>query len=979
MNNGHTPGTPRTSRRALRLPLHIHIATLFFLLVLATGASIAWMSYTRSVRMLEDAAERMTERAAAQTFGEIEALLYPAGTAVRLAALERLTSATTLAERRRSLPFLQRALLASPAVSSIYAGYGDGDFFLLFRIVDDEARRVLAAPAGARWMVQSIERGEARFIHLDAALKVLRDDPRPDFAAGYDPRQRGWYQAAMTEAGLIYTAPYVFATTAKAGVTVAQRSEDGRAVVGADIRLASLGATLQRLRITPASQLVLLDEDDRVVAASEEGWLKPAAPGAAPEAQAIDTLGGPLAALASQARRPGGEPGSPGLIAFSVDGRDWRGALLTLRISGGPQARLGIVVPDDELLTDAVTIRDRALLATLLVMLGAVPLTYLAARLVSKPIRELADEAAAIRRFDFAADVETRSVVREVDDLATDLASMKASIRHFLELSESLAEESSFDRLLPRLVDETVAVSGARAGVLYLAGDEGANLEAATLRSSGGETLAPALAPPGAAMAGLVGEGARSGGGCLDAGQGAAAGCDALFGALGRPAMAYLALPLLDREHARVGLLVLWFDEAPGSDLVHFVEALSGTAALSVETRALIRNQKRLFESFLQLLAHAIDAKSRYTGGHCARVPVLTKMLARAACEATSGPFRDFALGDDGWETLHVAAWLHDCGKVTTPEFIVDKATKLETLYDRIHEIRMRFEVLKRDATIACCEAIIAGEAPAAARARLADELAALDADFAFVAACNAGGEAMAPADVARLQQIAERRWLRTLDDRLGVSPEELRRKGPAQPLPVEEALLADKPEHLFERPVEDRIAPDNPWGLRMAAPALLYNRGELANLAIARGTLTAEDRYRINEHIVNTIRMLADLPFPRHLRAVPEIAGSHHEKMDGSGYPRGLTGAQMSPLARMLAIADIFEALTAVDRPYKQGKRLSEAVAIMASMRDAGHIDPALFALFLESGVYQDYARRFMQPACIDEVDVAALLQPAA
>ena len=981
MNNGYTPGIPRTARRALRLPLHIHIATLFFLLVLATGASIAWMSYTRSVRMLEHAAERMTERAAAQSLVEIEALLYPAGTAVRLAALERLTSATTLAERRRSLPFLQRALLASPAVSSIYAGYGDGDFFLLFRIVDDEARKRLSAPPGARWMVQSIEQGEARFIHLDDALKVLRDDPRPDFAAGYDPRRRGWYRAAEGAAGLIYTAPYVFATTAKAGVTVAQRSEDGRAVVGADIRLASLGATLQRLRITPASQLVLLGEDDRVVAASEEGWLKPAAPGAAPEAQAIDTLGGPLAALAAQAqaRRPGGEPGGPGLIAFSVDGRDWRGALLTLRISGGPQARLGIVVPDDELLTDAVTIRDRALLATLLVMLGAVPLTYLAARLVSKPIRELADEAAAIRRFDFAADVATRSVVREVDDLAADLASMKGAVRHFLDISATMARESNFDRLLPRLVDETVAVSGARAGLLYLAGDEGAGLEPATLRAAAGQPLDPALAPPGAAMAGLVGEGARSGGGSLDAGQGATVGCEALFGTLGRPAMAYLALPLLDREHARVGLLVLWFDEAPGDELVHFVEALSGTAALSVETRALIRSQKRLFESFLQLRAHAIDAKSPYTGGHCARVPVLTKMLARAACEATSGPFRDFALGDDGWETLHVAAWLHDCGKVTTPEFIVDKATKLETLYDRIHEIRMRFEVLKRDATIACCEAIIAGEAPAAARARLADEHAALDAEFAFVAACNAGGEAMAPADVARLQQIAGRRWLRTLDDRLGVSPEELRRKGPAQPLPVEEALLADKPEHLFERPAEDRIAPDNPWGLRMTAPALLANRGELANLAIARGTLTPEDRYRINEHIVNTIRMLADLPFPRHLRAVPEIAGSHHEKMDGSGYPRGLTGAQMSPLARMLAIADIFEALTAVDRPYKQGKRLSEAVAIMASMRDAGHIDPALFALFLESGVYRDYAQRFMQPACIDEVDVAAILAKAA
>ena len=215
-------------------------------------------------------------------------------------------------------------------------------------------------------------------------------------------------------------------------------------------------------------------------------------------------------------------------------------------------------------------------------------------------------------------------------------------------------------------------------------------------------------------------------------------------------------------------------------------------------------------------------------------------------------------------------------------------------------------------------------------------------------------------------------------DDRLGVSAEALRRMGPGPALPVREALIDDKPEHRIPRSLEDAIPADNPWGFRLKVPELLYNRGELTNLCIDRGTLTEEDRFKINEHIVQTIRMLSELPFPRHLRAVPEIAGGHHEKMDGSGYPRGLTREQMSPMARMMAIADIFEALTAVDRPYKKGKRLSEAVGIMARMRDAGHIDPDLFALFLRSGVYRRYADRFMARACVDEVDVAAMLVPA-
>ena len=150
-----------------------------------------------------------------------------------------------------------------------------------------------------------------------------------------------------------------------------------------------------------------------------------------------------------------------------------------------------------------------------------------------------------------------------------------------------------------------------------------------------------------------------------------------------------------------------------------FVENLSGVAAIAIETRRLIAEQKALLEAFIQLIAAAIDAKSPYTGGHCQRVPELTKLLAQAACDAREGPFRDFALDADEWEAVHIASWLHDCGKVTTPEYVVDKATKLETICDRIHEIRMRFEVLKRDAEIAYWKGRAEGGDPETLRAAL--------------------------------------------------------------------------------------------------------------------------------------------------------------------------------------------------------------------------------------------------------------------
>jgi len=457
---------------------------------------------------------------------------------------------------------------------------------------------------------------------------------------------------------------------------------------------------------------------------------------------------------------------------------------------------------------------------------------------------------------------------------------------------------------------------------------------------------------------------------------------------LGAERVGLVTLPLFDRKREPLGALLLvkalsakdhW---SVSPRLRELIRAVSGSAGIAIENRQLLQAQKDLMNALIKLIAGAIDAKSAYTGGHCQRVPVLTRMLGEAACAQQDGPFKEFRLSEEEWEAVDIASWLHDCGKVTTPEYVVDKATKLETIYDRIHEVRMRFEVAKRDVEIAYWRAVAQGGDLDALRERMEAELRALDEDFAFVAECNLGGEFMDPERIERLQRIAARTWRRTLDDRLGVSFEERERKKrtPAPQLPVEEKLLADRDDHITYRAPHEIIDGENPWGIRVETPPHKFNRGELYNLGIGRGTLTPEERYIINDHMTQTIMMLESLPLPQHLRNVPEIAGGHHEKMNGKGYPKRLTRDQMSPVARMMAIADVFEALTAADRPYKKAKTLSEAVRIMANMKRDHHLDPDLLDLFLTSGVWKNYAHRFLDPAQIDEPDIEAVLrtQPA-
>ena len=954
-----------------RHPLRVHIATVFTAVIFAACGLIALSNHIQGKAIVLGTAEDLIERIESEAGAALSDLFAPVESLVALAAVAPVASAASLRERMRSLPAATELLRRNTQLASFYVGYDTGDFFLVRPLPDDGARKEFGAPPDAAFLVQSIEKGRPRFAYFDAALRPLSDAARPDYR--YDPRGRPWYMQAMKRREAIVTPPYVFFTKREVGLTIARRAGNGRAVVGADVSLARISERLKQVRPTPSSQLAIFDPaGNRVVAFSDPTRLAASATGEKAVLARIGEVSPVLEAVATDSA------GAAGTHRLASGGREWLARASQVSTGADSVAAFAIATPLDELLRQEYAALRRTIMLAFLVILVSVPLTWWISQRIAGNLRALTDQAAAIRRFDFSPAPAPRTRIAEIFDLGSTMSDMRATIRKFLDITTALASERNYERLLQRVLKEAHDAAGGRGGVVYLLDDEGHALKPAAQAWRGGAGPdAPADLPIESTSPVVAATKQTSGAlHVLPANRPEGMGfLDPHFGPV--PVM-MLTVPLHNRTGEAVGVLCAFLDsgaEEPSRERLALVEAFAGAGAAAIDNQRLLIMQKALLESLIGLVASAIDAKSPHTGGHCQRVPELTKMLARAACDAKTGPFARFDIDENGWEALHIAGWLHDCGKVTTPEYIVDKATKLETLGDRIHEIRTRFEVLKRDAEIACLKAIAAGGNEQKARAELDAQLRTLDEEFAFVAACNEGGESMAPENVARLEAIASRTWQRTLDDRLGVSRDEARRmaRSPAAPLPVTEFLLADKPEHVIERGPQDQVPEGNPWGFKMKVPKHLYNRGEIYNLSITRGTLTEEERYKINDHIVQTIIMLTKLPFPKHLKSVPELAGGHHERMDGNGYPKRLSGGDMSVQARIMAIADIFEALTAVDRPYKKGKMLSEAIRIMARMKETGHVDPELFDLFLESGVYRDYAERYMEKRYIDAVDVGA------
>lgn len=967
-----------------RFPLHVHISVMFTFLLLLTGVVLGLFHYRQTTQIILSSSEKLFERIEQDVRLDMAATYQPIRHLLSLLAENPASQATHLEQRLPLLKPFSQSLTDNPNLASLYLGYANGDFFMVRPLRTAELRDQLKAPDAAAYQVWSIEHdgqgtAQSQSLFFDRTLTPIGQRDNSDEA--YDPRSRAWFADARSKSEQITTEPYVFFSTRNVGTTLARRSGEN-AVIGADLTLATLSATLSKHKVTPSTEIALFDADGNAVAYPDSRRL------------IVDDRNAHLAKVADL---------SPALHALldgqhrgnrlQVDDRQWIVARSSIQ-EGGPQGlQLALLVPEDELLVDAYRLRWQGALITLTTLLLCLPLGWLISRLLVKPLRALVKEADAIRSFDFNFPLARRSPVLEIDQLSLSMARMKDTLASFFRITDTLGAETRFAPLLQRVLFETVQIAQAQAGLIYLRESDGNRMEPYGLVINGTSQALEAFDIQGHDLQNNTGPTwfqqlvSRNNVVC-HFGYDQAADLQKVLLAMEAPRIHLIGIRLHNRHDETIGLLILLSNDSGAAgeleklrpDRIAFLQAVSGAAAVSIESQRLQARQKQLLDAFIQLLAGAIDAKSPYTGGHCQRVPELTLMLAQAAAASQAPAFRAYQPTEDEWEALHIAAWLHDCGKITTPEYVVDKATKLETINDRIHEIRTRFEVLKRDAWIDYWQGLAKGGNEVALSEMRDATLAALDEDFAFVARCNLGVETMAEADRQRLDGLAQRTWVRTLDDRLGVSWEESKRQArtPAPRLPVSERLLADKPEHLLERDANELIPEDNPWGFKLDVPHYKYNRGELYNLSIARGTLTREERYMINHHMVQTIMMLSRLPLPGHLDSIAEIAGGHHEKMDGTGYPKRLKREEMSLPARMMAIADIFEALTAADRPYKKAKSLSEALGIMATMSREAHIDAQLFGLFISEGVYLQYASRFLDPQQIDAVDPASLLRKA-
>lgn len=968
-----------------RYPLQVAISTLFISITIVLAGVLSWQSFNKTSEIMLNGASDIYESISNELSLDFKSTYGPIAGVLRQFRLSPLIKAKSFEERISYLPNFVAALKSESSVFASGIAYPDGDYMGVSWVDAEYVREKYNPPDAAVYLVLYLKRsssesgfdqGKIYAIYFDEQLKEISRNSGS--VSQFDPRVRPWYQQATDKPHA--TRPYLFYDSKIVGITAMSKTAEPGVVVVFDITLDKLRDTIRKYRVTPSSEVVLINTEGQVFAYDDQDKVV--------LSKTSDT-GSSVVQLANLSQLGSGvlKHISKNTIAkeqslnFEYDARRWIGSARVVAKPGGVDLYALMLSPVDELLAEAVVIRWQLLMIALAILLIFIPVIWFTAKKISTPLHLLSKEAKAISRFDFSENRRQPSFIKEVVELDTAMESMKSTINKFINLINSLAGEQDLDALLKSITRETMLISKSDAALIYLLDEQDDLLKAGFLCDSVRDHVVTqslsdlTLDDADHLLKDKDGYSSR----ILHLDKHKHSKLTPLLQLLEKEKLTAIVLPLQNRNEEIIGLLCLIYQHSESLaqlSNIEFVEALSGFAAVTLESRQLFNMQEALLHAFIKLIAGAIDAKSPYTGGHCTRVPEITLMLAKAACNSDEGSFREFDLDDKQWQELSIAGWLHDCGKVTTPEYVVDKATKLETIYDRIHEVRMRFEVLKRDAEIDCWQQIAEGGDKKLLFAELEKKKHELDDDFAFIAECNEGGEFMADEKIERLRSIAKKTWQRTLDDNIGLSWEELNRKdSKKQALPVDENLLADKPEHLIARRESDRMPKDNQWGFKVDTPEYKYNRGELYNLSVKKGTLSEEERYMINGHMIQTIIMLNNLPYPKSLRNVPLIAGSHHETMDGNGYPKKLVMSEQPLTARMMVIADIFEALTASDRPYKKAKTLNESIRILSFMRDDKHIDAELFELFLSSGVYLEYAKKFLSPEQIDEVNISDYL----
>jgi len=878
--------------------------------------------------------------------GKIDLLATPLATILNTLAFTDFVHSELKVNDPVWLGTLAKILANSPHLSTLYFGDEQGNSFVVRPIYDAGDRERLSAPENTAIMVDYNQfNGDQKRIFFDKEMLVIRDFLYDN--NNFDPRVRPWFIETEQDGEINVTEPYYFYFFEHFGITFSRRTLDGNSVIAADFTLDSFKDSLKELAYSVNSKTYLFTEKGSLLASNQE--IKIDDPTKETLLQDLD-----LSALIPQLSRVNINEGESRRVEWQ--GQSWQLIITPMIIGKNEVLYLVNVVSMSDMLADSNKFHSKLIVISIVIVVLSLIIVISATHRVVSPLMYLVKSLKSIQRFNFKPRPYYRSGIREIDQINETVLMMEKVLLDFVNNLKSVARSTAPKEVSLSLVSQVQDILESDDCFLFINSRESRSkfslvanigkqnsLHLQALFDTNPDVFTQPiyeLTPDETAL-------------------------------ISKHHHTCFMVSLMNRNNQNTGALLICFSAEVDDDTrsrLDFVQEFIGFNEIVLEHLETMEEMTKLFHSFVIMMARAVDVKSAYTGEHCKRVPEITKMLA-AQVVADKHAFSDFDMDSKQWEELVLAAWLHDCGKVSTPDFIMDKATKLETVYDRIHEIRMRYEVLKRDADICYLEALLKGENKTQAKVACAQLKQILDNEFAFIAECNLGCELMGEDKIEQLAQISRRSWMRTLPDDIGISHQEKMKKLP-QSLPAKEMVLANKVEHLYAWD-KKKLQINSLREFKLKQPKYQYDRGELYNLGIKAGTLTAEDRYNINEHIVQTYIMLDQLPYPEHLKNLPIIAGSHHERIDGKGYPLELAGEEIPLQGRIIAVADVFEALTASDRPYKKAKTLSLALTIMANMVKDGHLDKELFDLFLRTGVYNQYAVEFLPAQQIDSVDI--------
>ncbi|WP_440887804.1 HD domain-containing phosphohydrolase [Vibrio sp. WZ-1] len=942
------------------LPIHIHLTVIIlFIVVVASGVQIFVTNKGLSTLILE-ANSKLFDRIELETRYKLDSHYSTAFSALSSFAQSEKSQATTLEEREQLLPKITYLLEQFPHIVSYSFYYPSGDLFKVIHLEKKAVRQHFEVDQSTRYLLIHTK-GTALYTKgLDSEFRETHPIDLGDGSLlGNIPK---WENLAASGSNKV-SKPMPILGEDLLGITVFRKSDDG-AVVVADVLLEDLQSSLKDTLSTNSSLRALYnDEGDVYAMIANQGLNDTHNPTVG------DLKSDVLLKLIDEDKEQ-----SQGVLGeFEFEGESWLGKVVTIKPLNSEHIHLLMATKTADLFDTGLLIKNQTIYASLLILILMLPVIYVVSTYISKPIQRVTKRALEIERFRFDDTSLGDSVIREIHELNHAQMSTQETIKQFISLTNNIARQENLDEMLSLVCRDTAHAVGANGVFLYLLDVEEKSLVPKFIWWEGIEDdkLQAKNVPVSDASRFIQ--------------EIFIAKKPAIFNVNEFPRIdlqwdkgdngEIICIPLSSRSGEVIGSFGVLYENGRAEEhyeqYADYLKTLLGFTSVTIETHNMLDDQKALLDSFIQVFAGSLDKKSPYTGNHCQRVPIITQWLTQAAQESENEIFRNFSLNSKQWDELNMASWLHDCGKITTPEHVVDKATKLETIYDRIHEIRMRFEVLKRESEISLLKENIA-QLPDEFNERLKQRHLEIDDDFEFIANLNLGSEFVDDEALERLNQIAAHTWTRTLSKTMGISWAEKQRYEDELELPISEPLLSDRSEHI----VPWDFPPTNEERFTLKPTIHQANMGEIYNLSIQRGTLTDEERFIINDHIIQTIQILESLPFPKHMSNVSKIAGGHHEKIDGTGYPMGLKGEDMPTTAKIMAIADVFEALTSADRPYKKAKSLSESIRIMSFMVKDNHLDRDLFELFLTSGVYKRFADEFMTSSQVDAVDIQQYLR---